>query len=190
MDPAVEASANNNGPKRVEIGPTLRENFILRENEMVGAHDVLSSSPPTSPGFPPTRSHTANSSRFSYAESAHIKSLKEGHYETFSSLNSTGSSDPRWVCRQNILCLDGGGIRGYSTLLILDQLMTEIEKIEKSHREPAQSSFHPHIPQSLESATLNGEPVKTNKRRTTLRSKGPRLSLVESPKPGESFYPW
>ena len=185
----AEAPTNNNGPRHVDIGPILRENIVLGENEIVGAHDVLSSSPPTSPRFPPTRSHTANSSRFSYAESVHIKSLKEGHYETFSSLNSTGSSDPRWVCRQNILCLDGGGIRGYSTLLILDQLMSEIEKIEKSHREPAHSSFHPHIPQCID-PTLSGGPIKASKRRTTLRGKGARLSPVAPPKPDESFYPW
>lgn len=43
--------------------------------------------------------------------------------------------------------LDGGGIRGYSALLILEALMKEIGKLETSHPyDPARSSFHPLSP--------------------------------------------
>ena len=42
--------------------------------------------------------------------------------------------------------LDGGGIRGYSALLIIRQLMRVIGKLESEHSEPAESSFHPLSP--------------------------------------------
>lgn len=43
--------------------------------------------------------------------------------------------------------LDGGGIRGYSALLILEALMKEIGTLETtSFDEPARSSFHPLSP--------------------------------------------
>lgn len=42
--------------------------------------------------------------------------------------------------------LDGGGIRGYSALLILEALMKEIGKLERTRSPPAMSSFHPLSP--------------------------------------------
>ena len=46
--------------------------------------------------------------------------------------------------RKAILSLDGGGIRGYSALLILQELMNVIKKLEKSHPDgAAESSYHP-----------------------------------------------
>ena len=41
---------------------------------------------------------------------------------------------------------DGGGIRGYSTLLILKELMRKIADLECHHPEPATTSFHPLLP--------------------------------------------
>lgn len=43
-------------------------------------------------------------------------------------------------------CIDGGGIRGYSTLLIIKALMERIAKLESAHSDPAQTSFHPLSP--------------------------------------------
>ncbi|KAL2046843.1 hypothetical protein N7G274_000861 [Stereocaulon virgatum] len=52
-----------------------------------------------------------------------------------------------------ILSLDGGGIRGYSALLILRELMRAIGRLEKAYRDgpngpldPAESSYHPLSP--------------------------------------------
>lgn len=42
--------------------------------------------------------------------------------------------------RKLILTLDGGGIRGYSSLIILRALMKEIADIERNHEKPAMSS--------------------------------------------------
>ena len=66
---------------------------------------------------------------------------------------------------------DGGGIRGYSILLILQELMKTIGRIEKSYAcepskadEPAESSYHPLKPLSPAPCTTtnNGdEPAKT-----------------------------
>ena len=49
--------------------------------------------------------------------------------------------------RKLILTLDGGGIRGYSALIILRALMKEIARIEAIHETPAMSSSEtPNIP--------------------------------------------
>ena len=49
--------------------------------------------------------------------------------------------------RKLILTLDGGGIRGYSSLIILRTLMKEIARIETAHEKPAMSSAEtPNIP--------------------------------------------
>lgn len=46
-----------------------------------------------------------------------------------------------------LIVLDGGGIRGYSALLIIQALMKEIEALETSHSDgQASSSFHPLPP--------------------------------------------
>lgn len=54
--------------------------------------------------------------------------------------------------QKSILSLDGGGIRGYSSLLILRELMKAIGEIERTwHSDPAESSFHPLKPPSVDS---------------------------------------
>ena len=46
-------------------------------------------------------------------------------------------------------CTDGGGIRGYSALLILQKLMEAIGRRERTHSDgPATSSYHPLLPPS------------------------------------------
>lgn len=47
-----------------------------------------------------------------------------------------------------ILSVDGGGIRGYSSLLILREIMRAVGKLESEHEFPAESSFHPLAPAS------------------------------------------
>ncbi len=47
----------------------------------------------------------------------------------------------------NMQILDDGGVRGYSTLLILDEIMEAIIRREKSYPDsPAESSYHPLVP--------------------------------------------
>ena len=47
----------------------------------------------------------------------------------------------------NMQILDDGGVRGYSTLLILDKIMEAIIRREKSYPDsPAESSYHPLVP--------------------------------------------
>lgn len=54
--------------------------------------------------------------------------------------------------RKSILSLDGGGIRGYSSLLILRALMKAIGEIERNWpSDPAESSYHPLEPPNLDS---------------------------------------
>jgi len=55
--------------------------------------------------------------------------------------------------KKSILSLDGGGIRGYSALLILQELMRHIETLERNYRDestgavdPVSSSYHPLHP--------------------------------------------
>ena len=53
-------------------------------------------------------------------------------------------ADP-WA-RKNLLCLDGGGIRGYSTLLILRALMTKIAELEQQDDPRSTTSTYPCDP--------------------------------------------
>ena len=48
-----------------------------------------------------------------------------------------------------VLSIDGGGIRGYSSLVILQALMEEIEEIERAHNPKATSSNHSSAPGPL-----------------------------------------
>lgn len=71
--------------------------------------------------------------------------------------------------QKSILSLDGGGIRGYSSLLILRELMKAIGDLERNwHAGPAESSFHPLQPPSTDSDAppnypiINSENPETN----------------------------
>jgi hypothetical protein len=52
---------------------------------------------------------------------------------------ATADEDSPWA-QKSILCLDGGGIRGYSSLLILQALMQEIETLERAASAAAHTS--------------------------------------------------
>ena len=40
--------------------------------------------------------------------------------------------------------IDGGGVRGYCTLKVLQRLMCQIGRVEEEHNVPNLTSFHPH----------------------------------------------
>ncbi|EMT67046.1 Calcium-independent phospholipase A2-gamma [Fusarium odoratissimum] len=44
--------------------------------------------------------------------------------------------------QKTILTFDGGGVRGYSSLLVLKRIMTRIRDIERNHEDPAPSSTY------------------------------------------------
>jgi len=54
----------------------------------------------------------------------------------------TTKSGNQWA-RKILLTLDGGGVRGYSSLLILQEIMKEIVFIESMSEPSAMSSSHP-----------------------------------------------
>ena len=71
--------------------------------------------------------------------------------------------------QKSILSLDGGGIRGYSSLLILRELMKAIGEFERNWpASPAESSFHPLKPPGVDSGCpptypkINTEYPETN----------------------------
>jgi hypothetical protein len=63
----------------------------------------------------------------------------EHSYSAGVSLMAADEEDP-WA-RKTVLCLEGGGIRGYSSLLILRDLMKRIVKIEEAKTPAARTSF-------------------------------------------------
>ena len=67
--------------------------------------------------------------------------------------------------KKTILSLDGGGIRGYSTLLILQELMNYIEKYERESDSGAISSAYSPLVDCLPEQNLAASP---NERRPTL----------------------
>ena len=63
---------------------------------------------------------------------------------------ATVDDDSPWA-KKTILCLDGGGVRGYSSLLILKELMEEVEALERSADLRATSSaYSPLVDFSLD----------------------------------------
>ncbi|KAF7948672.1 hypothetical protein EAE96_007867 [Botrytis aclada] len=59
-----------------------------------------------------------------------------------SSTGRNGSTDNPWS-KKYILTLDGGGVRGLSSLLIIQHLMVLCNSFEQSNDQPVKSSFHP-----------------------------------------------
>lgn len=77
--------------------------------------------------------------------------------------------------QKSILSLDGGGIRGYSSLLILRALMKAIGEIERNWpSDPAESSFHPLEPPSVDSDALHRYP-RINTKHTERNATSPWL---------------
>ncbi|AEO58836.1 hypothetical protein MYCTH_2306488 [Thermothelomyces thermophilus ATCC 42464] len=66
-----------------------------------------------------------------------VTSPRSGSSSTPPGLNVTSTT---W--KKLILTIDGGGIRGYSSLIVLRALMHEIERIEQSLKPPASASTH------------------------------------------------
>ncbi|KAF2266787.1 FabD/lysophospholipase-like protein [Lojkania enalia] len=69
--------------------------------------------------------------------------------------------EERWK-RQTVLSFDGGGIRGYSSLLVLKEIMKEVEKIEKEKDATVDSSFHPEDYVTPHNTRNTPEPGKGN----------------------------
>lgn len=92
--------------------------------------------------------------------------------DTFNSLEFDETSV--WD-QKSILSLDGGGIRGYSSLLILRALMKAIGEIERQWpSDPAESSFHPLEPPSVDSDALHRYP-RINTKHTERNETSPWL---------------
>lgn len=91
--------------------------------------------------------------------------LIDGNYTPITEPSiATVDDDSPWA-KKTILCLDGGGVRGYSSLLILKRLMKEIEALERSADPNATSSaYSPLVDFSLEE-TLDSIP-NDNKHRS------------------------
>ena len=98
---------------------------------------------------PPQRSATTPSPRHRIVNNIRFeRGLENIHRQRRQSTHDTKYSvsfaDTVPWDRKAILSLDGGGIRGYSALLILQELMNVIKNLERSHPDgAAESSYHP-----------------------------------------------
>ena len=98
---------------------------------------------------PPQRSATTPNPRHRFGNNIKFekelgKNPKQRRQSTHDTRYSVSFDDTVPWDRKAILSLDGGGIRGYSALLILQELMSVIKKLERNHPEgPAESSYHP-----------------------------------------------
>lgn len=90
---------------------------------------------------------------------------------TGDTLDSLPFDETRVWDQKSILSLDGGGIRGYSSLLILRALMKAIGEIERNWpSDPAESSFHPLEPPSVSDAFHRYPEVNTKHTERTASS--------------------
>lgn len=85
-----------------------------------------------------------------------------------------GDTDP-WA-RKTLLCLDGGGVRGYSSLLILRALMIRIAEIEKEDNPRSTNSVHPLLPRPRKPVRV--KPTGTD----TIRRNGSPEAIVSNPR--------
>ena len=132
-------------------------------------------SQPSSPTYPENPYESARSSgnypRKTVSFPQPIESAPDGHtFRRNTTIGTVGTNysesfeQTRPWDQKSILSLDGGGIRGYSALLIIKALMREIGKLERSEKAgdkdcdgPATSSFHP----------VNSSPTMATKRDTS-----------------------
>ncbi|OCL08373.1 FabD/lysophospholipase-like protein [Glonium stellatum] len=94
---------------------------------------------------PARRRSTQQSTRSNLSDQSDFVPSSPHHKSTGFSARSKASSlvELQWD-RQCVLSLDGGGIRGYSSLLILREIMLLVARKERRVAEaPAESSFHP-----------------------------------------------
>lgn len=88
-----------------------------------------------------------------------LKEIRPKRAATGDTFDSLPFDETRVWESKSILSLDGGGIRGYSTLLILRAIMQTIGEIERTWpSDPAKSSFHPLEPPSVDSDAHNRYP--------------------------------
>lgn len=132
-----ESSSSKSGPRRVSTLPN--------------------------PGSPRTgRSHhTISEERFSWekvlpfrprGDESEPKEKSPRRMPTGDTHRSLPFDETKVWDQKSILSLDGGGIRGYSSLLILRELMKAIGEVERKWPcDPAESSFHPLQPPNMDS---------------------------------------
>lgn len=72
----------------------------------------------------------------------------DDEFDTTGQSIATLDEDSPWA-RKNILSLDGGGVRGYSSLLILKKLMEEVGRIEREMNPDATSSAYSPMVESI-----------------------------------------
>ncbi|KAK3402326.1 hypothetical protein B0T20DRAFT_404084 [Sordaria brevicollis] len=107
----------------------LQAESSITNNGNQGTKTTTKPSPPKNLSSNPTIAHTATT----------LKIAQSLHTSLTSRLRVTTTP---WASR-NILTLDGGGIKGYSSLILLRSLMHEIALIESSLSPPAFSSADP-----------------------------------------------
>jgi hypothetical protein len=73
----------------------------------------------------------------------------------------TAEADSPWA-QKTVLSLDGGGVRSYSSLLILERLMQKIEDIERVETPPASSSTSSALIESETTADTRMAPAQVN----------------------------
>ena len=109
-------------------------------------------------------------------------SLGLSHDERMTVEEHSGNADP-WV-RKNLLCLDGGGVRGYSTLMILRALMIKIAEIEMEGNSPSSTSVHPLNPRQRRPVQVS--PLRID---TLRRSGSPEVATHAPPSACAHYLP-
>ena len=100
---------------------------------------------------------------------SHISTQESSLHDSFTPTDTfipepsiaTVDDDGPWA-KKTILCLDGGGVRGYSSLLILRELMKSIAELERSENPDATSSAYSPLVDFSSGQSLNSIP-KDNK---------------------------
>ena len=136
MSPERETEGDDSGLQR-SLSPT---DYNTESNDYA-RDDFSPQRVQRSATTPNPRQKIGNLPRFD-RESENV--LKQRRQSTVDTRYSVPFADTEPWDRKAILSLDGGGIRGYSALLILQALMNVIKKLEKSHADgAAESSYHP-----------------------------------------------
>ncbi|KAL9099785.1 MAG: hypothetical protein Q9163_004758 [Psora crenata] len=131
----------------------LGDSTIVRANTTGTTHGTL----PADSGSSKTKANPPRAFSHSNQKRSPVDASQPGHsirrHSTIDTNWSESFEDTAVWDRKAILSLDGGGIRGYSELLILQELMRVIGKLEKTRPPgptkcdgPAESSFHPLHP--------------------------------------------
>ena len=131
-----EAERDDSGLQR-SLSPT---DFNTESNDYF-SEDFNPQRPQRSATTPNPRHRIGNNIRFEREWDPVPRQRRQSTHDT---RYSVPFADTEPWDRKAILSLDGGGIRGYSALLILQKLMNVIKELEKSHCDgAAESSYHP-----------------------------------------------